>query len=374
MANALEAQLRYPWGDTLPETGHAMEVAPGVRWLRMPLPFALDHINLWLLRDEAEDGSPGWAVVDCGLDIPEAREAWTRLFAHGLDGLPILRVIVTHMHPDHLGLAHWLCAQWGCRMWISATDFYSAGQACRSDPELMRAQAEKLFSRHGLTDPQRLAAVRAHATGYAHLVPQLPDEYRRLLHGLTLRIGPNDWHCIVGHGHAPEHIALHCPALNLLISGDMLLPRISTNISVYGHEPEANPLPLFLQSIERFRPLPADTLVLPSHGKPFTGAHQRIDQLQAHHALQFDLLVAACAEAPRSAAELLPVLFKRTLDVHQTSFAMGEAIAHLHALQEAGRLRALPSDEDGVLRYVPVLPAAPAMPSPAGAEVLLASR
>jgi glyoxylase-like metal-dependent hydrolase (beta-lactamase superfamily II) len=169
--------------------------------------------------------------------------------------------------------------------------------------------------------------------------------------GLVLRIGAHDWHCIAGYGHAPEHIALHCPALRVLVSGDMLLPRISTNISVVDLEPEADPLPLFLASLARLRTLPEDTLVLPSHGKPFQGVQERVDQLVHHHERHFDAVVEACRARPCSAADLLPVLFRRQLDLHQTTFAMGEAVAHLHALQGMGRLRGR-LDADGIRRFV----------------------
>ena len=181
-------------------------------------------------------------------------------------------------------------------------------------------------------------------------MPQLPALYRRLLDGDTLRIGTADWTCQVGYGHAPEHIALHCAALGVLISGDMVLPRISTNVSVFAGEPEGDPLRRYLESLERMRTLPPDALVLPSHGRPFRGLHTRIDQLQAHHAERYADVMTACAEAPQHAAGLLPLLFRRTLDAHQTTFAMGESIAHLNALWLAGRLvRTL--DTDGVYRF-----------------------
>jgi glyoxylase-like metal-dependent hydrolase (beta-lactamase superfamily II) len=167
---------------------------------------------------------------------------------------------------------------------------------------------------------------------------------------MRLRIGGHDWHCIAGYGHAPEHIALHCPALHTLIAGDMVLPRISTNISVYDTEPEANPLPLYLESISAMRTLPADTRVLPSHGKPFTGLHRRIDQLMRHHDERLSEVLQACAGTPLSAAELLPVMFKRELDMHQTTFALGEAVAHVHALLADGQLKEVRRG-DGVLRY-----------------------
>ena len=347
--NALEHQLHYPLGDALPAPGTVLEVAPGVRWVRMGLPFALDHINLWLLRDRL-DGREGWAIVDCGIANDATRAAWEQVFAQALDGLPVLRVIVTHMHPDHLGNAAWLCERWDCALWISATDWNAARMATLSTTGYGGDSAAAHFARHGLADPESLAKVRQRSNYYASMVPAVPARFRRLLDGGVLRVGAHDWHCHVGYGHAPEHIALHQPELGVLISGDMVLPRISTNVSVIDIEPEADPLTLYLASIARMRKLPADTLVLPAHGKPFTGLHTRIDQLQAHHDERFAEVMEACAARPTSAAELLPVLFKRALDLHQTTFAMGEAIAHLHALWFAGRLERRLGD-DGVLRF-----------------------
>ena len=350
MANADESKLAYPLGDTLPAIGEAIELAPGVRWLRMPLPFALDHINLWLLRDRADDGREGWAIVDCGVANDATRAAWEQVFAHRLDGLPVLRVIVTHMHPDHIGNAHWLCERWGCRLWISATDFNAARIASQSTTGFGGDDAAAFFGEHGLVDPEAIAKVRGRGGYYASMVPRVPRQYRRLMDGQVLRIGDHDWHCHAGYGHAPEHISLHCAALGVLISGDMVLPRISTNVSVIDLEPEADPLPLFLASIARMRELPEDTLVLPSHGKPFRGLHERVRQLLEHHDRHFDEVVAACREKPCSASDLLPVLFRRKLDLHQTTFAMGEAVAHLHALAGMGRLRGH-LDADGIRRF-----------------------
>jgi glyoxylase-like metal-dependent hydrolase (beta-lactamase superfamily II) len=354
MANAQESELHYVFGDSLPAIGSTLPVAEGVRWLRMPLPFALDHINLWLLRDvevTADGSREGWAIVDCGIDSAATRAAWENLFAHELQGLPVLRVICTHMHPDHIGLAHWLTERFGCRLWMSATDWNVARQLSGAEGDAHSGSlAADFYAQQGLLDADALGKVRARSNYYASMVPRVPSRYRRLMDGMRVRIGAHDWHCIVGYGHAPEHIALHCPALNTLITGDMVLPRISTNISVMDFEPEANPLPLYLASIEAMRRLPADTLVLPSHGKPFTGLHQRIRQLTEHHAARYADVMKACAEAPQSAADLLPVLFNRRLDPHQMTFALGEAVAHVHALHRDGRLEQL-AGADGVLRY-----------------------
>jgi glyoxylase-like metal-dependent hydrolase (beta-lactamase superfamily II) len=358
MANALESELHYPLGDALPAPGRLAEVAPGVHWLRMPLPFALDHINLWLLRDRAEaDAAEGWTLVDCGLDDPATRAVWDAVFATQLQGRPLQRVLCTHMHPDHLGLAHWITERFDCRLWISGNDWAAARMVVAQPTDAHGGdRAADFFARHGLTEPKALAAIRRRGNHFATLVPAVPPRFRRLMHGQRLHIGAHEWHGIAGYGHAPEHIALHCPALGVLIAGDMVLPRISTNVSVMEFEPEADPLTLYLRSIDALRALPADTLVLPSHGRPFVGLHRRIEQLQAHHAERFAQVLAACAGRPRSAAELLPVLFPRALDLHQTTFALGEAIAHVHALLGQGRLHRI-EGEDGVLRHLAIAPA-----------------
>ncbi len=347
--NALEHQLNYPMGDELPPIGRAIDVAPGVRWLRMPLPFALNHINLWLVRD-AQQGVPGWAIVDCGVAADTTRQAWSDVFETSLDGLPVQRLLVTHMHPDHMGLAAWLTQRWDVRLWISATDWNAARMASTSTTGFGGHAAAAFMASHGLSDPDSLEKVRRRSNYYASMVPEVPTQFRRLMQGDVLRLCDHDWVCHAGYGHAPEHIALHCAELNTLISGDMVLPKISTNISVIDIEPEANPLPMFLNSLERMRALPADTLVLPSHGRPFRGLHTRIDQLQAHHRERLADVLAACTQSAHSAAELLPVLFKRQLDLHQTTFAMGEAVAHAHALWFDGKLRREVGD-DGVFRF-----------------------
>ena len=355
--NALEHQLTYPLGDTLPETGRTLEVAPGVRWVRMALPFALDHINLWLLRDQIDGPNgtrEGWIIVDCGISNEATRDAWEQVFDNELDGLPVLRVIVTHLHPDHIGLASWLTERWSdadfeCRLWISGTDYNGARMS--SNPDSKATVITPAFAAsHGITDPEALQMIATRGGHYATMVPKVPERFRRMIDGDEIAIDGNRWHCHVGYGHAPEHISLHSPALGVLISGDMVLPRISTNVGVHENEPEGDPLKRYLDSLERMRALPADELVLPSHGRPFRGLHTRIDQLVGHHDERLAEVMTACAEAPQTAADLLLVLFKRKLDLHQTTFAMGESIAHLNALWHAGKLvRRL--DADGVYRF-----------------------
>lgn len=348
--NLLERELQYPFGDTLPAPGETFEVAPGVRWLRMALPFALDHINLWLLRDTL-DGVEGWTVVDCCIAHDASRAQWEQIFATQLEGLPILRVIVTHMHPDHIGLADWLCRRWNAPLWISATDYHVARVLTSAGDTLAGGDAAAdFFASHGLVDPESVAKIRARSNYYANMVPAVPASFVRLLDGATVSIGGRAWRCISGYGHAPEHIALYCEELGALLGGDMMLPRISTNVSVHAGEPEANPLRLFLDSIERFKTLPAGTLGLPSHGKPFTGIHRRVEQLQEHHRDRLAELLEACTQKPHNAAEGLPILFKRQLDLHQMTFAMGETVAHLHLLWFEGLLQRR-KGEDGVYRF-----------------------
>lgn len=343
--NPLESQLSYPW-PAPPAGGETLALRPGVHWLRMPLPFALDHINLWLLADEI-DGVAGFTAIDCGITSDDTQAAWERLFDSVFEGRPLLRVLATHFHPDHLGLAHWLVAggerrRWQAPLWMSATE-YAYGRFLSAGSGEGGADAAEHFRRHGLSDPGQLAALRARGGGhYRKMVPAVPRAYHRIVDGDQIAIGRAGarrvFRAIVGYGHAPEHVSLYCAEDRLLVAGDMVLPRISTNVSVFDLEPEANPLPRYLRSLDQYLMLPADTLVLPSHGLPFVGLHQRVAQQHGHHEARLAEVYEACA-TPRTAADIVPLLFKRELDLHQTSFALGESLAHLHALWYEGRLQ-----------------------------------
>jgi len=356
--NALEHQLDYPFADTLPEPGHTLEVAPGVFWLRMPLPFVLDHINLWLLRDEI-DGKKGWTVIDCGISDETIKQHWEHVFETLLDGLPVLRVIVTHCHPDHLGLANWICeggeqARWNVRLWMTLGEYMLGRVMAAGDGSNAGGEgAARHFAGHGLADQEAIEKLRNRREYYSKLVPSMPARYRRMREGDVVAIGGKAWRVVTGFGHSPEHCALHCEADGVLISGDMVLPRISTNVSVFDIEPEGNPLALYLESLGRYEAMPSDTLVLPSHGKPFRGLHTRITQLREHHDARLVEVREACADKPQSAADIVPIMFKRKLDIHQMTFAMGEALAHLHLLWLAGAFRREVGG-DGVIRFAPV--------------------
>ena len=337
--------LEFPFRDA-PAPGTARQVAPGVHWLRMALPFALDHINLWLLEDQG-----GWTMVDTGLGDEPTRALWDKIFAGAIGARPVKRVLVTHCHPDHVGNAGWLCARFGVPLWMTQAEYLTTHAVRHGIGGYVPEATLALFRANGLDDA-RHAQMSTRGNLYRRQVPEFPDSYRRIMDGERLAIGGRAWRVIAGYGHAPEHASLHCEALGLAISGDMLLPSISTNVSVWPIDPEGDPLGLFLQSIRRYGELAADTLVLPSHGLPFRGARLRVKQLEQHHATRLAELYEACAEAPRSAADVLELLFRRKLDTHQMFFAMGEAIAHLHYLERAGGLRRAVG-KDGVARFAP---------------------
>lgn len=342
--NPLESQLVYPFGDALPSPGQSLALAEGVEWIRMPLPFALDHINLWLLRDGA-----GYTVVDCGVSRPETMAAWEQVFTHVMHGEPVRRVLATHCHPDHVGLSGWLCERFDAPFWATAGEFAFARMMAAALPGVDGPAAVPHFERHGLADEALLEQMRSRRNYYPSLVPAVPPAYVRIQDGQKVRIGRHDWTVITGFGHSPEHASLYSAELGMLVSGDMVLPRISTNVSVFAVEPEANPVDQYLASLGRYAGLPDDTLVLPSHGRPFRGLHTRICQLQDHHAARLAEVFDACGE-PRTAMEIVPLMFRRQLDAHQLSFALGEALAHLHQLWHAGQLTRS-RGADGVLRF-----------------------
>jgi glyoxylase-like metal-dependent hydrolase (beta-lactamase superfamily II) len=357
LANPREHELTYPWAEP-PAIGTVTRLRDGLYWLRMPLPFALDHINLWLC-DDVIDGVRGWTVIDCGIASDDIRAAWERLFDTVFEGRPLLRVVTTHFHPDHFGLADWLArggaqSRWQVAVWMTLGE-YAFGRMLAEmrgpDAQAAGERAATHFGRNGLADPEMLQQIRARGVGYyPRLVPSVPMSFHRLRDGDELTIGTRTFRVIVGFGHAPEHMSLYCDADELLIAGDMVLPRISTNVSVFEIEPDGNPLPAYLRSLDTYLPLPAAALVLPSHGLPFVGLHARVDQQHEHHRDRLEDVFAACA-SPQSAAQIVPVLFKRKFDLHQMTFAIGESLAHLHALWYQGRL-ARQLDDDGVYRFV----------------------
>jgi glyoxylase-like metal-dependent hydrolase (beta-lactamase superfamily II) len=309
----------------------------------MPLPFALDHINLWLLADGAD-----WTLVDCGVNSPAAIALWDRLIGERLGGQKIVRLIATHYHADHVGLGGWHARRWGAPLWMTEGEYLTALALYYETPSHHRGSMFDLFRVHGLEEA-RIDGMKSFSGAYPRLITELPHTFRRIMPDEKIAIGGRSWRVLAGYGHAPEHASLFCEELGVMIAGDMVLPRISTNISVRPVEPDGDPLARFLESLQRFTALPQQTLVLPSHGLPFRGLHGRLAQLQAHHAERLAELRAACDE-PRCARDLVPILFRRQLDERAWYFAMGECIAHLNYLMHAGDVERS-RKTDGVWRF-----------------------
>ncbi len=327
------AALRFPHAAP-PPPGTVQEIAPGVRWLRMPLPFALDHINLWLVADGA-----GWAIVDTGINSAETKALWEQIFDNALDGKPITRLICTHYHPDHVGLAGWLTERLGIELWMTDTEWRFGHERSRSMADGVHPLVADMYRRVGMAPEALGTSTIARGSHYKSRVLPLPDRHRTLSDGMELILGGRTWRVVVGRGHAPEHACLFSPELDLLIAGDQVLPKISPNVSLWPADLDPDPLGSFLASLERLRlAVPPTSFVLPSHNLPFYGLHTRLDQLAALHAARLDQVVSACAQ-PRTVADLVPTLFTRALDRHQLGFALGETLSHLVRAANAGRLR-----------------------------------
>jgi glyoxylase-like metal-dependent hydrolase (beta-lactamase superfamily II) len=306
----------------------------------MPLPFRLDHINLWLLDD-----GDGVTVVDTGIGLVETRTLWQHVLERELAGRPVTRAIVTHFHPDHMGNGRWLTERFGIELSCTQAEWMIAQIAHRGESE---ARLEHV-RRNGVAG-EALERLRQRGNHYPTVVPTVAPQFRALRDGDVLDIGGRSWHVMAVFGHSPEQAVLHAPEIGVFISGDQVLPKITTNVSVHAEQPWGNPLRLYLESLPRFRDMAADTLVLPSHNLPFRGLPTRLDQLARHHAERLDR-AARALDPPRSAADLIPVLFDRELDTHQLGFALGEALSHLHYLEWQGRARRVVG-EDGVHRFV----------------------
>ncbi|PHK93788.1 MBL fold metallo-hydrolase [Pseudoroseomonas rhizosphaerae] len=313
-----------------PEPGAVAEIRPGLRWARMPLPFPPHHVNLWLLEDGA-----GWLAVDAGARTDESVGLWSRILEEGLEGRPITRLLATHFHPDHVGFAGWLCERTGASLLMPRAEYLMSRFLCLDTDEGMTAQ-QLDFARMMGGGEDYLAFLAARGPLYARAVMPLPRQYRRIAQDDRIAVGGREWRVMTGGGHAPEMAALHCESLGVLIAADQVLPRISPYVGVGATEPEADPLRDFLESNARLRALPAETLVLPSHGEPFFGLHERIDALAAHHAERLGTLEAACA-TPLTAFEAAGVLFPRVREHRPMGFALGETLAHLNRLVGEGR-------------------------------------
>lgn len=328
---------------TAPPPGETIEIAPGVHWLRMPLPFRLNHINLWLL----EDGD-GWTIVDTGIHDDITIASWERIFADRLVGRPVSRVICTHYHPDHVGMAGWLCDRFGVGLWMTEREWlWARSWSLDTDPAVYDHQGAFLHTTG--CAPDLLEATYRESPRYHTLVSPIPRAFTRLRDEETVAIGGRDWQIVIGTGHAPEHACLYCRDLDLLISGDQVLPKITPIIAVEINEPDANPLEDFLASIEKLRGIPDSVDILPSHNMPFTGLHARLDALRRHHDDRLAQFLDACTR-PMTAKELSDAIFAQGLDPQNVVFAIGETVAHLNYLCRHGSI-VRETRDDGVHLY-----------------------
>jgi glyoxylase-like metal-dependent hydrolase (beta-lactamase superfamily II) len=340
MMASSDGSMVYEFGFE-PEIGEATEIVPGVKWLRLPLPFLLGHINVWLLRD-----GDGWAIVDTGINTQTTRNVWTDVFTKSLGNVPVTRVLVTHLHPDHAGCAGWLCHRFAVDLFMTR-DEYLLCRILVSDTGLPAPEEGRRFYRAAGFDPQQLGRYVDLFGAFGTVVSPLPQSYHRLHDGYRFDLGGRHWEVITGQGHSPEHACLYCPDLNLIISGDQILPTISSNVSVFPTEPMANPLAHWFESLRRLRSLlPEDVLVLPSHGKPFRGVRSRLDELIGEHQAGLEKLLKVCRE-PKRAVDVFSALFKSEINHGNLIMATGEAIAHLHYLWYEGELK-VDRIEDGV--------------------------
>lgn len=329
-----------------PAPGAVIEVAPGILWTRISLPFRLDHVNIYLI----EDGD-GWAVLDTGLGTEETMAAWETLVAGALAGARLTRLIVTHMHPDHIGLAGWLCRRFGIGMLTSQTTWLTCLHASLSPDALDATPYREMYMRNGL-DAATTDIVVTQGHRYLRMVTPLPPTFRRVVAGDIIAIGRRVFQVLTGDGHAPEQVMLYCPEDRLFFAADQVLAKISPNVGVWPVDPDGDPLALFLRSQAALRAgMPADTLVLPGHHLPFRGLHFRCEALAAHHEERCGLIAEACAQRPCTVVDLLPVLFKMTLDPHQLGFAFGETHAHVNYMVGQGRLRWV-NDSSGISRVM----------------------
>ncbi len=329
-----------------PEPGQCIEIAPGILWARLALPFRLNHVNIYLI----EDGD-GYAALDTGIADDQTKEAWLALLSGPLNGKRLTRLIVSHHHPDHIGLAGWLCERFGIPLLTSQTGFLACNNISLS-PNALGADTYRAFYRsHGMNDTAA-EMVATQGNYYLRMVTPLPLTFFRLVAGERLKIGARVFDILSGDGHAPEQIMLYDPSARLLLAADQVLARITPNVSVWAVEPDGDPLGLYTRSLGSMAAsLPEDTFVLPGHELPFSGLHTRIAEILAHHEERCGTILEAVSEKPMTVADLVPVLFPRPLDPHQMSFAFSETHAHVNLLIHRENL-AWTKDEDDVLRVV----------------------
>ncbi|MEE6442674.1 MULTISPECIES: MBL fold metallo-hydrolase [Pseudomonas] len=342
-----QADLIYPF-EGVPAKAELFQVAASVYWIRMPLPFALNHINLWAL----EDGD-GWTIVDTGLHWQAAVDTWTQLLENWPDCRPVLRLIVTHMHIDHVGMAGWLAERLGCQLWMARQEYLHARLTqFESETDEVSPTYLQFYKRAGWSH-ERIEDFAAGMRRYGQQTYPLPGSYRRLIDGETFAIGRHQWRVLLTSGHSPEHASLYCPGLKLYIAGDQVLPRISSNVSTHAYEPQANPLADWYAALARIaHEVPDDVLVLPSHNECFRGLHSRLAALRAEVMQGLANLLQAL-ERPMRVIDIFEVLFGRGMEQFGTAqcrMATGEAVSHLNLLLQRNEIHCQ-LDSQGIAWY-----------------------
>lgn len=325
--------LDFPY-DNAPAPGEVFTVRPGLLWARLSLPFRLDHVNVYFIADDNR-----WVIVDTGIDNATCREQWQALFDGPLKDFRFSALLVTHHHPDHIGLAGWLCDRLNIPLVTSRTTFLSTMNFYNS-PEIFAATTySRFYASHGMT-PEIAALVSTQGQEYMRMLSKPPFMYRRVSDGDVLTLGGRRFHVLSGDGHCSEQLMLYLPEEKLFLAADQVIEKISPNISVMAFEPDGDPLGSFLQSLDRIRrDIADDVLVLAGHRLPFHGLHTRCSALIQHHEERCNIIRSALAQAPKSAAELLPLMFKRELTPHEMSFAFSEVLAHTNYLVTCGECR-----------------------------------
>jgi glyoxylase-like metal-dependent hydrolase (beta-lactamase superfamily II) len=336
--------LTYPLGRRVPELGELIALAEGIGWARLPIPGSLKHVNIWVLED-----GPGVALIDTGLDIAACREGWEALLAGTLAGRTVTRILCTHFHPDHLGLAGWLAGRFAAPLWMTREEWLFARMLTSDVRDAPPKEALAYWRTAGWSE-ERIAAEAEKGWGrFSAMVSPVPVSFIRMQDGDTLRIGAREWQVVTGNGHSPEHACLVDRAGGIMIAGDQVLPRITSNISLSLSEPEGDPLGDWLASIAKLlAALPDSLFVLPSHGDPFTGLHARLAALEHGHRDRLDALHELLSE-PRRATDCFRILFARKIEDNMMGLATGEAMAHLRRLEVEGR--AVREVRDGVNWY-----------------------
>ncbi|WP_298920590.1 MBL fold metallo-hydrolase [uncultured Roseobacter sp.] len=330
MKDQLPEGLRYPW-DEPPAEGDAIEIAPGVLWMRLPLPMKLDHVNIYALDD-----GDSWTVIDTGFASKRSKAIWQTLMAGPLNGKPIGRVIVTHHHPDHVGLAGWFQTAHGAELVATRTAWLTARMLTLDAQDVPSRENLAFYRSAGMDADIYETRATERPFNFADVVAPMPLGYTRIEQGDVIEMGGRRWDIHIGNGHAPEHATFWSRDDHLVLAGDQILPSISPNIGVYATEPMADPIADWLEACERLSTLARpDHLVLGGHKLPFTGLPLRMRQLiDNHHGALTRLL--DYIDTPKTAAECFAPLFKRKIGAAEYGLALVEAVAHLSHLYQSG--------------------------------------